>query len=714
MSMDDSQITRLQWQRYVRARDAGHKEYVEEARKFDAFYYGEQWSDTDRQALEEAGRPALTINHILPAVNTVLGEQAANRAEIRFKPRRKADAERSMMLQKLVQYILDDQKYDWKESEVFADGLINDRGYFDVRIDFDHNAFGEVKLDVEDPADIIPDPDAKSYDPEEWKEVFKTRWTSIDDIEVEYGKEKADAIRAHAELADHDDTLDCYRFQTTFGDTRSVAGQHGNDDRTIRSVRIVERQWRKPHKAKVFVGARGDIRPVPDAWTEDRAAAFARDNQLQIIDKTIMKIRWTVTAGNQVLHDDWSPYTRFTIVPFFPYYRRGRPFGMVRNLISPQEQHNKLSSQELHIVNTTANSGWMVEEGSLADGMSVNDLEREGARTGLVLRYNPGTTAPSKIQPNQIPTGIDRLSMKSQASIRDISGIHDAMQGNASAEMSGRALQSQISRGQVQVQKPLDNLARTRHMIAQVILSLVQEYYTEERVLFISNDLDPNAEDEELVINQKTAEGIHNDITLGEYGIVVTQQPATDTFRDSQFNEAMQLASAGVPIPPHILVEYSHLAKRTEIADLLKRQQGMAEPTEQEMQMAQFQQQAQIQDIKLELGKKQAALQKLLAETGNIEARTASESDPAAVQNQIRIMELQADVQKHLQQLEARIQLSEQSHKAQQQRQEQTSLTQMRGQNLQQETQISTAWINANRKDGEQRPARNDDVTSNE
>ena len=100
-----------------------------------------------------------------------------------------------------------------------------------------------------------------------------------------------------------------------------------------------------------------------------------------------------------MLHDDWSPYEHFTLVPYFPYWRRGKPFGMVRNLISPQEQLNKISSQELHIVNTTANSGWIVESGSLT-GMNADDLEEHGAETGLVLEFNRGSTPPGKIPPN--------------------------------------------------------------------------------------------------------------------------------------------------------------------------------------------------------------------------------------------------------------------------------------------------------------------------
>ena len=157
-------------------------------------------------------------------------------------------------------------------------------------------------------------------------------------------------------------------------------------------------------------------------------------------------MRRTVTADLIVLHDDWSPYDHFTLVPYFPFWRRGRPFGMVRNLISPQEQLNKISSQELHIVNTTANSGWIVESGSLS-GMDADDLEEHGAETGLVLEFNSGFNPPAKIPPNQIPTGLDRISQKAAVNIKQISGISDSMLGTDSPEVSGVAIQAKQNRG---------------------------------------------------------------------------------------------------------------------------------------------------------------------------------------------------------------------------------------------------------------------------
>ena len=80
-------IATNQFERYERARDNGHLDYIETAKKCDAFYRGNQWDPADVATLDDEGRPALTINTILPTVNAVLGEQRTRRADVSFKPR---------------------------------------------------------------------------------------------------------------------------------------------------------------------------------------------------------------------------------------------------------------------------------------------------------------------------------------------------------------------------------------------------------------------------------------------------------------------------------------------------------------------------------------------------------------------------------------------------------------------------------------------------
>ena len=659
----EEEITRTQWARYERARDNGHLDYVDMALRCDEYYKGDQWDPDDAAMLEAEGRPALTINTILPTVNTILGEQSARRADIKFKPRRGGEEEVAHTLTKLYMQIADNNKLDWVEQQVFADGLIMDgRGYFDVRMDFSDHVEGEIRITAKDPLDILIDPDAKDADPKTWNEVFETKWMTLDEIEELYGEKCAERLLFVAEngMSFGPDSVE-YQ-ETRFGETENNddhfgAGVPGDDEyRNVKSLRVVERQHKKICRADFFVDKiTGDQRECPDFWNDRKKKKFAKDYDMELVSRVIRKVRWTVTCDQVVLHDGWSPYNDFTIVPFFCYFRRGNPFGVVRNLLSPQEQLNKIASQELHIVNTTANSGWMVESGSLV-GMTADDLEEHGAETGLVLEYARGTTPPQKIGANQIPTGLDRIAQKAQANIQAISGINDSMLGTDGAEVSGIAIQAKQNRGAVMIQVPLDNLAKARQYLAEKVLNLIQTFYVEQRIVQVTNEEDPMQPREELLLNVETPEGdIINNLTLGEYDVIISTSPARDSFDETQFAEALSLRQAGVAIPDDAIVQYSHLRKKEELAKRIRVMTGQEPPTPEQAQAMAAQQQLQMQNLQLETMKLQAEVEKLQSEAA---VNTAKVQNEAQVNPQLRMAELQAKIQMNNEQLELRRELS--------------------------------------------------------
>ena len=659
----EHEIASGQWDRYVRARDNGHLDYIELAKKCDAFYRGDQWAMEDIATLDAEGRPALTINTILPTVNTVLGEQSSRRADVKFKPRKGGDEQVADTLTKVFMQVSDNNKLDWVEQQVFSDGLILDgRGYFDVRVDFSDSVEGEIRITAKDPLDILIDPDAKEYDPKSWNEVFETKWMTLDDIEEMYGKDKAEALRFIAENGNSFGRDSVEYEETRYGDidTREDylgANIPGEDEyRNVKALRVIERQHRKLNRCEYYVDPlTGDQRQVPEAWGDRKAKKFAKDHNLSIISKMKKKVRWTVTCDQVVLHDDWSPYDDFTVVPFFAYFRRGKPFGMVRNLLSPQEQLNKIASQELHIVNTTANSGWLVESGSLV-GMNADDLEEHGAETGLVLEYARGTTPPTKIQPNQIPTGLDRISQKAAANVKAISGINDSMLGTDSAEVSGIAIQAKQNRGTIMIQVPLDNLGKTRQYLAEKTLNLIQRFYTEERLIQITNEEDPMKPREPMIVNQMTPEGrIVNDLTLGEYDVVIATAPARDSFDEMQFAEAISLRSAGVAIPDDAIIEYSHLSKKAELAKRIRMITGVEQSPEQ-MEMSAMQQQLAMQELQLGIEKIGAEIQKLQSEAA---VNMAEVQDTAEIAPQLKMMELQSEMRQKEMELQLRRELAD-------------------------------------------------------
>jgi len=578
-SANDATIAKETWQRYEYGRERGHRDYCKTARINEGMYLGGglQWSAEDRMALEEAGKPCFEFNQIMPKINAALGYQIGNRMDISFRPRNgQATDDVAGTLSKLAMQIADNCDLHWHETQIYADGLIQQRGYLEMIIDYEDSLLGEIAITALDPMDVIPDPDAKSYDPDSWSDVCISKWLTFDEIEKLYGTEKRRMLEQESpDEQDHgEDTEDEQRNK--FGDNNT-----GFNDRMgvmsaadgSRRVRVIDRQHWKMDVADCIVSDTGDIRSV-EALGEARVAAILEAGGFRT-KRRIRRVRWTVTTMNQVLHDDWSPFNHFTVIPFFPFFRRGVTRGLVDNAIGPQQMLNKTLNQTLHVVNTTANSGWITWANTISN-MRKDELEDRGAETGLHIELKKDTPVdkmPRKIQANQVPTGLDRIVDRSAQLLEQATGINEAMMGQRGPETSGIAIQSRQHAAQQQLAVPLDGLARTRHLLASRMLELIQSFYDEPRVIRITKTDDrgrPTTED--LAINQPGDSGLFNNLTLGEYDVVVTEQPMQVTFENSQFIQVMEMIEKGAPIPWPFVLRYSKLAHKQEMIDAMEAQ----------------------------------------------------------------------------------------------------------------------------------------------
>lgn len=654
MSKADEALTASEnWDAFRAAYDARHSRYMEDAAKFNRFYMGDQWDDDVRQKLESQGRPVLTINEILTTVNAVLGEHTNQRVDLRFKPRHSGTDNAAQLLTHVVDHILDQNRYPDQEHQAFADGIIADVGWLDVRMNFERNTLGEVEIRSLDPTDVVLDPQAKEYDPATWSEIFVSRWHTVDEVEALYGKPAANRVK---DLVAGGSTFgnESVRFHgmTRFGDDPVTAPTGSDAVRNLRAVRVIERQWKKLARRRVFVDMEtGDMSPIPDFWEPGRAESLAGQYGMAVVSMVVPRFRWTASCDHVLLHDEWSPYEFFTPVPFFPFFRRGKFSGLVRQLISPQEQLNKVESQQLHVVNTTANSGWIVEEGSLAN-MSPEELEQRGAETGLVQVFRRGRAPPAKIQPNQIPTGLDRLGAKALQFIHEISGM-EALLGRApKGEVSGVAMQRSEARGLTKLQPVFTNLGITRRLVAERILRLIQSFYTETRVLRVTDWRDPREHDVEVTLNQEDEAGrVVNDVSVGTYDVIPGTAPARDGALETEFAEALQLRDIGVQVPDEVLIRASHLQNKHEVAEQVMKMQGRGEPTDEEAQMLQMQMELQMQAAQLEIKKLQGQAAKLEAEA----ALLASKAQNTEMNTQLEPAKTQAEIQLQLERLEFEI-----------------------------------------------------------
>ena len=563
--------------------DRGHDNWMRTAKRLEDLYLGggRMWNPEHRAVLESEGRPCREVNTIFPTVNAAIGYQIANRMDLSFMPKgSRATEESATLLSKVTKHVLDNTRYRWAETEMVSDGFVQQRGYLDIRMDYEDSIDGEVKIVSLDPMDVIPDPDARGYNPDSWSDVHITRWMTEREIEGTYGKEAAEAVVANYHTYCDEkqwghDVVDRRGFGNTLPPSYSMGRGWKGEKPYNRRYRILDKQYHEYANALTAVFPGGDIRIVEGYPREH--LAWLIDRGVSIITRRVRRVRWGVFAPEVTLQeDDFSPYNHFTVIGFFPVFRRGQTLGIVDNMVSPAESLNKQLSQYEHIVNGSANGGWQGEANAL-ENMSDDEFVANAAQNNLVLLRKPGTQPFTRIQPNPVPQGLDKMIDMLHNHLNIVSGVDPQGMQIDRKDMSGVALQSLEYAQQKKIALFLDNLSQTRHLMAERVVELIQKYMGSERILRIT-ETDPYGieRQEPIAVNVRQPDGsILNDLTIGEYAVAVAEKPANITFNNSEFEQLKAMrGDMGIPIPDAVVIKASNLADKHEIAEAMQSQQG--------------------------------------------------------------------------------------------------------------------------------------------
>lgn len=596
----DMELIRRLSVRWLRA--AGpHNEWAEKAKLCTEFLEGEQWTAEEKSVMRDNKRAALTINRISPLFRLVMGYQGSNMMDQTYLPTSDSQAREDVAeLITAVKKTEDSRNgIEFSDLEVFADGVIGGRGWWDARLCFDENDFGEYKIRPDDPFSIYVDPDCKTYDPNEGASYLQEScWTSIEMIRSLYGPAAAEAVENIASPT-FDSNLLSFLGETELSPKRFF-GQYADDralgsfddvyhiefvDHQAKRVRLLETQYMMVDVMPCFIDLEtGDRKAIPLEWLKSKNHwqiqacldhANKLGNPLMVAKRPVKRIRWSVSCADILIHDSWSPYDRYTKIPYFPYFRRGKTRGMIEDLIDPQREINKKRSVMVDILNRNANSGWMYEKMSL-DAEQKENLQKYGSAPGINIEYtrvNGDGSAPQRIEPGSYPQGLDRLEQKAQDDMFQISGINESALGQLDRVQSGRAIEARQRQAVLALQLYSNNLRRSKVIEGTNFLNIIQNHYTEERIFRVVG------EDSNIVtyeINKKMATGTNsmeriNDITVGRYSVSVSEVPMSDTFKQGQFEEALLIIDKLGPIgamlaqtAPGLLIDMSSLPRKQE------------------------------------------------------------------------------------------------------------------------------------------------------
>lgn len=634
---------REQYEAYRFCYDNGHSDWLLTARRNFDFWNGRQWDPFVKAQLEREGRPALTFNVIESLIRSMKGIQRALSNDVRFTPVQDATPESAKVQDAIWLHTQNRNQLDFLETEIYEKGLIMARAFYDVRMSFDNSLQGEIDIVGRRSQDVILDPSADTYDADGWPQVFTRRWLSYNDITHLYGKAKADAVG----LTESPSWYDFEDIMTSQQMGRLPYYRHGLAGTLqlegLRGHLVTDRQFWVQKRKEVFIDTKtGDFSEVPEKWERNRIADILRTvPNLTIMKRDVKTIRWDVTCEDTVLHSEDSPYNHFTVVPYFPSFIDGITMGAVESLIDPQQLYNKITSSELHIISTTANSGYKLKRGSLKN-MTTQELEANGARSGFVAELDEVGDL-EKIQPNQTPQGHDRLSFKADQIMRSLSGVSNQARGFAREDVAGEAILANQAAQEINFAGWLSNLHRTKQLLARNVIDCAQAHFTETRVIQINRGSVYLPEMESLTINQPTPEGtVLNDVTQGKYGTVLVPAPTRATLSEADFGLLLKLRTeVGIAIPDTMIIELSPASNKAQIIEKLAGGPDSTDRARKADELAQQQQASELRKSAATAAKEEsaAALNAARAEKFAIEAA----SDPDASYERVEMARIEAE-----------------------------------------------------------------------
>jgi len=554
------------------------------------YYDGKQWTDEEIKVLEKRGQPVVTNNRIKPKIDTIVGMEIKSRVDPKAYPinPNPEDNQSAEAVTDALRYVADNADFDQVKT--------------DAAYDYAREGTCAAVAEVEKTSkgfEIFP-----RHIP--WDRFFWDMHSCLKD-----GKDAKfmgqhlwmDADDAKAMFPDADESLFAEGAQDgAVGDTYDDKPRNALYDKARNRVRMIEMYYHSGQWYHVIFTGNGEVLP-------SRLSPYLDDcnepcNPIEM----------------QCAHVD----------------RDGESYGLVRQLISPQDELNKRRSKSLHLLSVNQT---IADDGAVDD---VNKAKQEMAKPDGWITKNKGKDL-------QINTGIDlamgqfQLLQESKAEIDQI-GANAAITGKEEGNISGRALQIKQHSGTVEMEPAMDGLRSWERRMHRQHWARIKQFWNEQKWIRVTDneknirfvglnqpvtvgqvlqqrgtpydDLDPR--NEEIAY-------IQNNVAELDVDIKLDVSPDMVNIQAEQFELLAQMYQANPDaIPFETVIEASTIRNKDQILEKIR---GETPEAQQAQQAQQQQMQIAEQAAQLEMDEKQAKVNKTNAETKKINIQAAVEAN---------------------------------------------------------------------------------------
>jgi hypothetical protein len=496
------------------------------------FASGDQWPTEIQNSRNLEARPCLTINKIDPYIRQVTNQQRQARPRIKVHGTNTSSNEKlAEILTGVIRHIEVNSDADQAYDTAFDYSVRMGWGYFRVVTDYirDDSFDQEIYIrPIDNPFTVYFDPNSILPD---GSDADRCLITTV--IEKKIFQE----MYPDADLGNF----------TLRGTGDDSAEWIMKDD-----IRIAEYFYTERKAAKLLQLSDGTT-VFEDELPAKEILAMAGITIVSERESMRKQIKWCKLTAMEVLEERTWPGKYIPIVPVYGQQlvieSKRKKYGLVRNAKDPQRMLNFWQTSITESVALAPKAKWLMAEGQ--DEGHEMEWASANVKSSPVLRYKQkdiegmSAPAPTRLQPEPPPAGILAASASINNDLQAVLGIFDPNQ-MPSGNLSGKAINGQQQQIDLTNFHYFDNLTRSIRYAGKILLDLIPKIYDHERVMrIIGYDNQP----ELVVLNQRTVDDagvtkILNDVTVGEYDVVMETGPGYNSKRQEAVANMMPLLAA--------------------------------------------------------------------------------------------------------------------------------------------------------------------------
>lgn len=577
------------------------------------YYDGNQIDAPTLQAMSDLGMAPIVENIMAPTIDSVLGMEVKNRLDFIVKPEDDDSYEdTASAVNHQVNEAERRSKADASCSEAFAAQVKCGLGW--VYVGWEEDPFkylhkseyvhrNEVHWDFKD--------HSSSLENSRW--LTRRRWYDTEQLALVF-PDKADLL---------DNTSTAW---STLDNSLLMDGGKSTDlamdFNRERAWTIMEQEWRDSFRKRLCLSevwyrrwVRGKVLTSPTGRVVEfdeinpQHVMAVQSGQIEVREATYSKVRLSWWVGPHCLGDIENPYKHGRI-PYVPFFGKredmtGIPYGLGRPMMPMQDEVNARNTKMI----------WLLAAKRVTMTAGVTDVEEartEAARPDAVHVLDPTKMMAGgvfKVETDfQLNSQQYQALVDKRAAIKNVAGVYAAFEGRAN-NISGVAADTMMQQTSQTLAVIYANQRSARIAVGELLMSnVIQDMGDKETEVKLKDS--SGSEPKSIILNQRTDDGMSNDVQRAMLRLSLTDIPSTSSYRQQQSTSFAEIIKS---LPPEfqaqlmdIYLMSTDMPQKEKAIERIKKmigaQDGVPDPQMQQMQQ-------QLQELQQALQQAQAQIE---------------------------------------------------------------------------------------------------------